>query len=125
MIYLLYLWIIMPVLRLRDGLLRMTAGEFSTRLPVETRDEFGVLASGFNLMADKLENLYRNLENRVRRKTAELEAQNREIGALYDMAAFLNQPNRSEEHTSELQSLMRISYAVFCLKKKKTHDPSQ
>src|SRR3546814_2251319 len=29
---------------------------------------------------------------------------------------------RSEEHTSELQSLMRISYAVFCLKKKKTAD---
>src|SRR3546814_6623899 len=29
--------------------------------------------------------------------------------------------SRSEEHTSELQSLMRISYAVFCLKKKKTH----
>src|SRR3546814_1078897 len=28
--------------------------------------------------------------------------------------------NRSEEHTSELQSLMRISYAVFCLKKKKS-----
>src|SRR3546814_4290941 len=33
---------------------------------------------------------------------------------------FRNQPpERSEEHTSELQSLMRISYAVFCLKKKK------
>src|SRR3546814_7001010 len=29
--------------------------------------------------------------------------------------------SRSEEHTSELQSLMRISYAVFCLKKKKPH----
>src|SRR3546814_3286455 len=29
---------------------------------------------------------------------------------------------RSEEHTSELQSLMRISYAVFCLKKKKTRE---
>src|SRR3546814_10028189 len=29
-------------------------------------------------------------------------------------------PSRSEEHTSELQSLMRISYAVFCLKKKKS-----
>src|SRR3546814_3925970 len=29
--------------------------------------------------------------------------------------------HRSEEHTSELQSLMRISYAVFCLKKKTTH----
>src|SRR3546814_2283575 len=35
---------------------------------------------------------------------------------LYD---FLPLSNRSEEHTSELQSLMRISYAVFCLKKKK------
>src|SRR3546814_4959371 len=33
----------------------------------------------------------------------------------YDFCA----PPRSEEHTSELQSLMRISYAVFCLKKKK------
>src|SRR3546814_7847009 len=31
-------------------------------------------------------------------------------------------PGRSEEHTSELQSLMRISYAVFCLKKKITKD---
>src|SRR3546814_9907849 len=30
--------------------------------------------------------------------------------------------SRSEEHTSELQSLMRISYAVFCLKKTKNHD---
>src|SRR3546814_4668553 len=30
-------------------------------------------------------------------------------------------PQRSEEHTSELQSLMRISYAVFCLTKKKKH----
>src|SRR3546814_3352764 len=30
------------------------------------------------------------------------------------------EPERSEEHTSELQSLMRISYAVFCLKKKRT-----
>src|SRR3546814_3904585 len=34
--------------------------------------------------------------------------------------------NRSEEHTSELQSLMRISYAVFCLKKKKEeYTPTQ
>src|SRR3546814_6353514 len=32
---------------------------------------------------------------------------------------------RSEEHTSELQSLMRISYAVFCLKKKKNTDDTK
>src|SRR3546814_3326054 len=35
-----------------------------------------------------------------------------------DLAATSYQAYRSEEHTSELQSLMRISYAVFCLKKK-------
>src|SRR3546814_9040488 len=35
--------------------------------------------------------------------------------------AGLDPSRRSEEHTSELQSLMRISYAVFCLKKKKKH----
>src|SRR3546814_6100648 len=33
---------------------------------------------------------------------------------------FADRPARSEEHTSELQSLMRISYAVFCLKKNNT-----
>src|SRR3546814_7525056 len=40
----------------------------------------------------------------------------------YDMLIFQGlgpRDERSEEHTSELQSLMRISYAVFCLKKKK------
>src|SRR3546814_9396998 len=42
-----------------------------------------------------------------------------EIAADYlVMAAWLAYLKRSEEHTSELQSLMRISYAVFCLKKK-------
>src|SRR3546814_8603351 len=52
---------------------------------------------------------------------------NRSVGALpgadewngiADKLKYLERP-RSEEHTSELQSLMRISYAVFCLKKKK------
>src|SRR3546814_9539996 len=43
-------------------------------------------------------------------------------GAHGAVEGMSRQPSRSEEHTSELQSLMRISYAVFCLKKKKkTH----
>src|SRR3546814_6986179 len=36
--------------------------------------------------------------------------------------AARSDPGRSEEHTSELQSLMRISYAVFCMKKTNTHN---
>src|SRR3546814_2639069 len=43
-------------------------------------------------------------------------AEARNSGSLPDQCS---QQERSEEHTSELQSLMRISYAVFCLKKKK------
>src|SRR3546814_5500906 len=38
--------------------------------------------------------------------------------AVAESGHFLSRVHRSEEHTSELQSLMRISYAVFCLKKK-------
>src|SRR3546814_3172673 len=42
--------------------------------------------------------------------------------AVIEDMVYLGQAlRRSEEHTSELQSLMRISYAVFCLKKKKKH----
>src|SRR3546814_6572979 len=42
------------------------------------------------------------------------------VGAgLVSLTCFTKIRTRSEEHTSELQSLMRISYAVFCLKKKK------
>src|SRR3546814_4006623 len=37
-----------------------------------------------------------------------------------DVAAAIREQNRSEEHTSELQSLMRTTYAVSCLKKKNT-----
>src|SRR3546814_6878594 len=44
----------------------------------------------------------------------------RDIVPQHPDTACAEQPGRSEEHTSELQSLMRISYAVFRLKKKKT-----
>src|SRR3546814_4137701 len=42
-----------------------------------------------------------------------------ESRALTRVHSWVSPKSRSEEHTSELQSLMRISYAVFCLKKKK------
>src|SRR3546814_4485639 len=41
------------------------------------------------------------------------------LGGRPEVHGGVHAPRRSEEHTSELQSLMRISYAVFCLKKKK------
>src|SRR3546814_4540253 len=53
---------------------------------------------------------HRHLESRIRRARL----------TLVFRSSF-----RSEEHTSELQSLMRISYAVFCLKKKQTRNTSK
>src|SRR3546814_9376167 len=44
---------------------------------------------------------------------------------LRDCPGQVSHLKRSEEHTSELQSLMRISYAVFCLKKKKQTNKNQ
>src|SRR3546814_2138127 len=41
------------------------------------------------------------------------------LDRLHRLERLYRETQRSEEHTSELQSLMRISYAVFCLKKKK------
>src|SRR3546814_3543047 len=59
--------------------------------------------------------LYRVQADRLRLRT--LAANPRRSAAV---VVDRNTGNRSEEHTSELQSLMRISYAVFCLTKKKT-----
>src|SRR3546814_5734010 len=59
-----------------------------------------------------LDEEWRTLEQRLARKGWFQKAENRRDA----LPLF----SRSEEHTSELQSLMRNSYAVFCLKKKKT-----
>src|SRR3546814_4396468 len=48
----------------------------------------------------------------------------RELRVGQSHISFPPNEERSEEHTSELQSLMRISYAVFCLKKKQNKTPS-
>src|SRR3546814_6796397 len=55
-------------------------------------------------------NLLERVDHRLVQRPARLTARNRR--------RRLREEARSEEHTSELQSLMRISYAVFCLKKK-------
>src|SRR3546814_4710967 len=64
----------------------------------------------------------------IRKKIADLKRMERVLSETVKSCSGEDVPEcplidtlRSEEHTSELQSLMRISYAVFCLKKKKTH----
>ena len=96
LIYLAFLFIIRPVHQLEGGLARMARGEFDVRLPVESRDEFGALARGFNDMAEHLQESYRTLENRVADKTRSLAEQNARLATLYEMTTFLNAPNSVE-----------------------------
>ena len=97
LIFLLYGWVIRPVEALRKGIQQMSVRDFDTRVPVEGRDEFGVLAQGFNNMAAQLKDLYTDLETRVQLKTTQLAAQNRELMTLYEFSAYLSKPGDLED----------------------------
>lgn len=96
-IYLLYGWVIRPVEALQRGITVMSSGNFDVQVPVEGRDEFGELATGFNNMAAELKALYGHLENRVQQKTLELATQNRALSTLYQLSAYLSQPGELEQ----------------------------
>lgn len=97
LLYLLYLWIVGPVTRMRAGIAKMSQDELDVRLPIESEDEFGVLAQAFNHMADHVQSVHRTLEDRVSEKTAKLQAQNHEMSTLYEIAGFLAGPHAIEE----------------------------
>jgi len=97
LIFLLYGWVIRPVEALRKGIQQMSGRDFDARVPVEGRDEFGVLAQGFNNMAAQLKDLYTDLESRVQMKTMQLAAQNRELTTLYEFSAYLSKPGDLED----------------------------
>lgn len=97
LIYLMFLLIIRPVTKLKEGIQRMADEDFSVRLPLESRDEFGDLTVGFNRMADHLAGLYTTLEHRVEEKTRSLEERNRELAMLYEITSFLNEPFSEDE----------------------------
>lgn len=97
LIYLMFMLVIRPVNRMEEGMRSMEAGDFDARLPIETRDEFGALAAGFNRMAVRLKDLYGNLEDKVLQKTQSLARQNRELSTLYEVTALLNHPGSMED----------------------------
>src|SRR3546814_8527678 len=78
----------------------------------------GVTADGFCYRVDLRLRPFGNA-GRVALSFAAMEQYFQREGRDWERYAWQKARPRSEEHTSELQSLMRISYAVFCLKKKK------
>lgn len=89
--------VINPLAQMRQGLRRLEAGEFSVRVAVNTNDEFGQLAAGFNRMAATLQSMYGGLESQVELKTRRIEAQRARLEALYEVSAFLASANTMEE----------------------------
>ncbi len=97
MLYTGYLYVINPLANLRDGLKQLESGDFSARVDVDTPDEFGQVAAGFNRMASTLQSLYGGLEIQVENKTRRIEAQRARLEALYGVSAFLAEANTIEE----------------------------
>ena len=67
---LLWRWVIRPINELGEGINRLSGGDLTARVTPRSEDEIGRIAQGFNRMADRLEDLYNNLEQKVAEKTA-------------------------------------------------------
>jgi two-component system nitrate/nitrite sensor histidine kinase NarX len=97
MVYTGYLYVINPLAQLRRGLEQVEGGQFNVRIEVDTQDEFGQVAAGFNRMAATLQSLYQGLEAKVQAKTQRIEAQRARLEALYEVSDFLAKANTIEE----------------------------
>lgn len=107
MIYTGYLYVINPLASLRKGLRQVEQGQFGARVEVDTDDEFGQVAAGFNLMAGRLQTLYDGLEAQVEAKTRRIAAQSARIEALYDVSAFLAKADSMEALTKGFAQRVR------------------
>ena len=89
LIYTGYVFVLEPVGLLKQAIEKIQLGNFAARVEHESSDEFGMLARGFNGMADNLQFMYRNLEQRVAEKTAELEEKKERLEGLYEVTALV------------------------------------
>ncbi len=92
-----HVFVLQPLEALRAGLQRVQDGDLGTRVDLDARDEFGTLADGFNRMAETLQNLYRQLEFKVREKTARLELERERLATLYAASEFLARAGTLDE----------------------------
>ncbi len=97
MLYTGYMYVINPLAHLRQGLRRLESGDFKARVEVETLDEFGQVAAGFNRMAATLQSMYAGLESQVETKTRHIEAQRARLETLYEVSAFMAHAGSIEE----------------------------
>lgn len=90
----------------------LKAGNFSMRTGVKANDEIGFLADTFNDMANKLEGLYKNLEDQVRDRTSQLESEK-------------NKLKESKENLSEAEKIGHMGSFVYDIEKDKVEFSNQ
>ncbi len=89
LLYAAYLFVFNPLSRLQAGLRQLEQGDLSARVDVDSDDEFGRLAQGFNRMASTLQGFYRDLEAKVQDKTESLRAERERLAVLYEASRFV------------------------------------
>jgi two-component system nitrate/nitrite sensor histidine kinase NarX len=97
MLYIGYIVVLEPVARLQRGLAQVERGELEARVEVGDDDEFGRLAEGFNRMAERLQDSYRSLEDKVREKTASLEREQARLQCLYEVTTRITTATSLDE----------------------------
>jgi len=88
MLYTGYLYVINPLAHLQQALHSIQSGNFAARVEVDSDDEFGQMARGFNRMATELQGLYEGLEAQVQAKTQHIAAQQARLQSLYEISSF-------------------------------------
>ena len=107
-----YLFVLEPMGALQQAIQRIQSGDLRARVDCATTDEFGTLAAGFNDMASQLQSMYRNLEDRVREKTAQLEEKHERLESLYQMTNLVTKALTLDElATGFTQRIARIARA--------------
>lgn len=109
-------WVIKPLGRLGDGIRRLSAGDLGARVDDNSEDEVGRIAQGFNHMAERLEDLYDNLEQKVAEKTVTVEEKNRHLAQLYEISSFFSQQTALEDMLDGfVERIIRYTEADGCI----------
>ncbi len=116
MFYTSHMFVLNPIGRLSRGVSALEEGDYSARVEVNSTDELGDLAQAFNRMADQLQTVHADLEDRVRQKTADLQAEQQRLTALYEVSALVSKAQSLDELAQEfIATLRRLTSADAAL----------
>jgi len=97
LLYMSHTMVLEPLRRVGAAIASLRKGNLRARAAPESTTEFQELAKGFNAMAERLEAQYTHLEDTVRLKTADLQAQRERLEALYEISAFVAKAESLDE----------------------------